>query len=285
MHPRNRNILITVAVIIVVAVAAFLTFGNNKKGNASSKTVNVGIMAPTAQDKEVNEAWVKEAKDKYGINIKFTQFTDYTQPNKALTNGSVDLNQFQHYAFLAAWNKANKSDIVPIGDTIITPIHLYSNKYKELSELPDGASIALPNDPSNESRGLYLLEGKGLIKLKVSGDTLATPSDVTSNPKNLQFKLLDAAQTARALDSVDASIINQNYAASANIPLSKSIAVEPLNVNAHQWINFIAANKKDEDNATYKEVVKAFQSDAVKSAIKKAYSDGSELAAWDLKLK
>jgi len=284
MNPRNRNILIGLIVVVIVIVGGIFAFSGNKKSNASSKTVTVGIMAPTAQDKEVNDAWVKEAKDKYGITIKFTQFTDYTQPNKALTNGSVELNQFQHYAFLAAWNKANKSDIVPIGDTIITPIHLYSDKYKKLADLPDGASIALPNDPSNESRGLYLLEGEGLIKLSVSGDTLATPSDVTSNPKNLQFKLLDAGQTARALDSVDASIINQNYAASASIPLSKSIAVEPLNKNAHQWINFIASNKKDENNATYKEVVKAFQSDAVKDAIKKAYSDGSELAAWDLKL-
>lgn len=284
MNPRNRNILIAVVVIVIVAVGAFFAFGNKKSTSANSKTVTVGIMTPTKEDQEVNNAWAKEAKDKYGITLKFTEFTDYTQPNKALSTGSVDLDAFQHYAFLDAWNKANKSDITPIGDTIITPIHLYSDKVKSVKDLADGATIAVPNDASNESRALYLLEGEGLIKLKVSGNTLATVSDISSNPKNLKITELDAGQTARALSSVDASVINTNYAQSAGIHFDKSIASEPLNSNSHQWINFIAANKKDENNATYKDVVKAYQSQAVETAIKKAYSDGSELAAWNLKL-
>lgn len=285
MNPRNRNILIAAIVVIVVVVAGVIGVTSHKKSAASSKTVNIGIMTSTKQDDAIWKVVSETAKDKYGITLKFTHFTDYTQPNKALENGSIDLDAFQHYAFLNAWNKANKTDLISIGDTMISPIHIYSSKYKTVSDIPNGGTIAVPNDASNESRALYVLKSAGLIKLNVSGDTLATTKNITENPKHLVIKELDAAQTARALDSVAASVVNFNYATAAKLPEDESIYAEPINKDSAQWINLIAAKKSEKNNKIYKEVVKAYETTATKKAIKEQYPTGGELPAWGLKLK
>ena len=247
MNPRNRNILIVVIVVVIVAIAAFFGF-NHKSGESktANKTVNIGIMTGTKEDDAIWSTVSKTAKDKYGITLKFTHFTDYTQPNTALKNGDIDLNAFQHYAFLNAWNKAN--------------------------------------DASNESRALYVLKNAGLIGLSVSGDTLATVKDINSNPKNLVIKELDAAQTPRALDSITAAVINDDFATTAKLTVEESIYTEPVNKDSEQWINIIVANKKDANNKIYKEVVKAYQTEATKKAIEKAYPDKRKIAAWGLKL-
>ena len=286
MNPRNRNILLVVIVVVIVAIAAFFGF-NHKSGGSktANKTVNIGIMTGTKEDDAIWSTDSKTAKDKYGITLKFTHFTDYTQPNTALKNGDIDLNAFQHYAFLKAWNKANNGDLVAIGDTVISPISFYSKSLKTLSDIKEGGTIAVPNDASNESRALYVLKSAGLIKLDVSGQTLATVKDITSNPKNLVIKELDASQTARALDSVDAAVINNNYAVTAGLKKADAIFTEPVNKDSQQWINIIVANKKDANSSVYKDVVKAYESEATKKAIAKAYPDKSTIPAWGLKLK
>ena len=285
MNPRNRNILLVVIVVVIVAIAAFFGF-NHKSGGSktANKTVNIGIMTGTKEDDSIWSTVSKTAKDKYGITLKFTHFTDYTQPNTALKNGDIDLNAFQHYAFLNAWNKANNGDLKAIGNTTISPIRLYSKKITSLSQIKSGDTIAVPNDASNESRALYVLKNAGLIGLSVSGDTLATVKDINSNPKNLVIKELDAAQTPRALDSVAAAVINYNFAISAKISDKESIYQEPLNEDSAQWINFIAANQSDKNNKVYKEVVKAYEQKNIADIIKKEYPDGRELPAWNLKL-
>lgn len=285
MNPRNRNILIAVVVVVIVAVAAF--FGlTHKSGQtaAADKTVNIGIMTGTKEDDTIWNTVAKTAKDKYNITLKFTHFTDYTQPNTALKNGDVDLNAFQHYAFLNAWNKANKGNLQAIGNTVISPIRIYSKKITSLNEIKDGDTIAVPNDASNESRALYVLKNAGLIGLDVSGDSLATVKDINSNPKNLAIKELDAAQTPRALDSVAAAVINDDFATTAKLTSKQAIFTEPVNKDSKQWINIIVANKKDVDNKLYKDVVKAYQTEATKKAIEKAYPDKSKIAAWGLDL-
>lgn len=286
MNPRNRNILIVVVVVVIVAVAAFLGLSHKApaKNAATNKTVNIGVMTGTKEDDAIWNTVAKTAKDKYGITLKFTHFTDYTQPNTALKNGEIDLNAFQHYAFLKAWNEANKGDLTAIGDTIISPIRLYSKQLTSLSQIKAGDTIAVPNDASNESRALYVLKAAGLIGLDVSGNTLATVKDINSNPKNLIVKELDAAQTPRALDSVAAAVINDNFATTANLTAKQAIFTEPVNKDSQQWINIIVANKKDANNAVYKDVVKAYESDATKQAIEKAYPDKSTIPAWGLKL-
>ena len=285
MNPRNRNILIVVIVVVIVAIAAFFGFNHKSSGSkTANKTVNIGIMTGTKEDDAIWSTVSKTAKDKYGITLKFTHFTDYTQPNTALKNGDIDLNAFQHYAFLNAWNKANDGDLKAIGNTTISPIRLYSKKITSLSQIKSGDTIAVPNDASNESRALYVLKNAGLIGLSVSGDTLATVKDINSNPKNLVIKELDAAQTPRALDSITAAVINDDFATTAKLTVEESIYTEPVNKDSEQWINIIVANKKDANNKIYKEVVKAYQTEATKKAIEKAYPDKRKIAAWGLKL-
>lgn len=286
MNPRNRNIIIGIIVVVIVAIAGFIGFGQKSQANKTvNKTVKIGIMTGIKEDDSIWQTVSKTAKDKYGITLKFTHFTDYTQPNTALKNGDIDLNAFQHYAFLKAWNKANNGNLVAIGDTVISPISVYSKQLKNISDIKEGGTIAVPNDASNESRALYVLKSAGLIKLDVSGQTLATVKDITSNPKNLVIKELDASQTARALDSVDAAVINNNYAVTAGLKKSDAIFTEPVNKDSQQWINIIVANKKDENNTVYKDVVKAYETEATKKTIAKAYPDKSTIPAWGLKLK
>lgn len=161
---KQRNLIIWLILAVVVVVGGIFSFAHSQKQKA--QTVTVGVMTQTNAEQKIWEQIAKTAKDKYGVTVKLKSFTDYTQPNKALANGDVDLNAFQHYAFLDAWNKANKGSLTPIGKTFITPIHLYSQKYTSLKQLPNGATIAVPNDASNESRALFVLKNAGLITLK-----------------------------------------------------------------------------------------------------------------------
>ncbi len=279
---RRKGLLGFIAVIIVIAVAAFLTFGHKK--TEAKKTVTVGVVGQTNQDEKIWNQVKKTAKEKYGVTVKVKSFTDYNQPNKALQEGEIDLNSFQHKAFLNAWNKANKGTLVPIGNTVIAPIRLYSYKYKNINELPKNATIAVPNDASNESRALYVLKNAGLISFKKGTGKLATIADIEKNPKNLTIKELGAEQTARSLNDVDAAVVNNTYAIPAKLGDKQTIYTEPLNKDSEQWINVIVANKKDKNNEAYKAVVKSYQTDAVKKLIHKAYGN-SEVTAWNLKLK
>ena len=279
---RRKGLLGFIAVIIVIAVAAFFTFGHKK--TEAKKTVTVGVVGQTNQDEKIWNQVKKTAKEKYGVTVKIKNFTDYNQPNKALQNGEIDLNSFQHKAFLNAWNKANKGTLVPIGNTVIAPIRLYSYKYKNINELPKNATIAVPNDASNESRALYVLKNAGLISFKKGTGKLATIADIDKNPKDLKIKELGAEQTARSLNDVDAAVVNNTYAIPAKLGDKQTIYTEPLNKDSEQWINVIVANKKDKDNEAYKAVVKSYQTDAVKKLIHKAYGN-SEVRAWNLKLK
>lgn len=282
MNKRKKKTLIWVVVALVVVIAGIFSFGNF--GRQKEQTVTVGVVSPSKQDEAVWNQVKKTAKSKYNVDIKLKTFTDYNQPNKALQSGSIDLNAFQHKAFLDAWNKANKGSLVSIGKTFITPIHLYSNNYKSVKSLPDGATIAVPNDASNESRALYVLQSAGLITLKKKTNSLATINSIAKNPKNLKIKEVAADQAARTLDSVDAAVVNTNYAVAAKLSTKKSIFTEPVNKDSAQWINLIAARKKDRNKEAYKDVVKAYQTEKVKKIINEQYK-GLEKPAWDIKLK
>lgn len=286
MNPRNRKILFgsLLLLVIIVGLITFTLRQGKSKSTSVSKIVKIGLMPGGKQEDAIWKQVQKIAKDQFGITLKFVNFTDGDQPNKALAYHEVDLNAFQHYAYLKSWNKANNGNIVSIGDTIITPIHLYSTKYKNVTEIPDKSTIAIPNDVTNESRALYVLKNAGLIKLDTSRGALATVKDIRDNPKGLIIKEIDASQTPRALDSVAAAVINYNFAISAKISEKESIYQEPLNEDSAQWINFIAANQSDKNNKVYKEVVKAYEQKNIADTIKKEYPDGGELPAWNLKL-
>lgn len=275
---KKRNTIIWIVVALVVVIAGYFSFIRPQE--QAKRTVTIGIMAGSKQDDEIWKTVSKTAKDKYNVTLKFKRFTDYNQPNKALENGDVDLNSFQHKLFLQTWNKAHKTDLVSIGDTYITPIRLYSKQYKSVKEIPDGGTIAVPNDASNESRALFALKNAGLIELK-KGTKLATVSSISKNPHDLKIKELATDQTARSLDNVDAAVVNTNYAQAAGLNYKSAIFVEPVNKDSEQWVNVIAAKDSQKNNKIYKDVVKAYQTEKTKQEIKKLYGT-AEIPAWDL---
>lgn len=255
---------------------------NGQSESNNAPTVTVGLVG--SSDKELWDTVAKTAKDKYGITIKTKTFTDYNQPNKAVAEGSIDLNAFQHNDFLKNWNASNNNELVAIGNTNISPLRLYANSLKSVDEFKTGDTIVVPNDPTNEARALELLENAKLIGLKKT--TMPTVKDITSNPKELKIKAVAADQTATNFKSgnVNGAVINSNYALEAKVNVDSAIYVEPLTKNSTPWINIIAAKKDQKDNKTYANVVKAYQTETTKDYFKKHWGD-AQISAWDLDLK
>lgn len=264
---------IALATAAALSLAAYTTQNAEAASKSSSKTVKVGVMTFSDTEKARWDKIKELVGDK--ANIEFTEFTDYTQPNEAVANKEIDINAFQHYNFLENWNKENKQNLVAIADTYLAPIRLYSDKVKKVKSIPKNGTIAIPNDATNESRALYLLQSAGLIKLNVSGTEIATVANITKNPKNLNIQELDASQTARSLKDVDAAVINNTYIEQANLTTDDAIYVEKSDKNSKQWVNVIAARKnwKKQKNAAIQAIIDAYHTDEVKKVIKDTSSD------------
>ncbi|KRL89502.1 MetQ/NlpA family ABC transporter substrate-binding protein [Lactobacillus kalixensis] len=282
---RRKTTIIWSIIAAIIVVAGWFSFGPGLSSNnqTKNKIVTVGVVGESKQEAAIWRSVAKTAKEKYGIIIKTKNFTDYNQPNKALKSGDVDLNAFQHYAFLKSWNSANGGGVSAIGRTYIAPIRLYSRKYHKLSELPDGATIAIPNDATNESRALLVLKNAGLIKLR-KGEKLVTVADITSNPNNLKIKEVATEQTGRVLSSVDAAVVNNDYAGPAGLTDKQTIYIEPVNKDSQQWINIICSTTNNKNKKIYQDVVRAYQTAQTKKLYQKYYGR-SQIAAWDVKLK
>ena len=262
--------------VVPFAILAFASLALAGCGNSSSSSTKpaetkkeIKIGATAGPHAEVAEAVAKEAQ-KQGLNVKVVEFTDYITPDKALASGDIDLNSYQHKPFLDNFNKQNNSDLVPIGKTILMRMGIYSDKVKDVKDIKDGGIVAIPNDPTNGGRGLVLLEKAGLIKLKDGVGFKATIADIAENPKNLQFKELEAAQLPRSLADVDAAAITMNYVMSAGLDVKKQGIFleskdEPLAVMV------LAARNKDKDDQTYKKIADIFRSEAVKQFIADKY--------------
>lgn len=219
------------------------------------------------------------AKDKYNLNVKIVSFGDYSLPNTALADGSIDINIFQHYPYLAATNKARGYNLVSVGKTFIYPMGIYSKRHKNLTDLPVGATIAIPNDPTNEARALYLLEKAGLIKLSNSNSTyFITENDISKNPKNLKIKSLNAAQLPRVLQDVDAALINTNYAVPAGLSPSKDALYSENKDSA--YANIIAVRENDKNNAQILQFVNAVQSPEVAEKAHQLFGE-TAIAVWE----
>ncbi|WP_409076870.1 MetQ/NlpA family ABC transporter substrate-binding protein [Bombilactobacillus bombi] len=255
----------------------FLAVGCGAQGS-QEKTVKVGINNADEPIWKVVQQKVK----KDHINLKIVEFSDYNQPNTALSQGELDINAFQHRFFLSNWNKAHHTNLVAIGNTVIQPMAVYSNKLTDIKQIKNGAKVAVPNDASNEARALQLLENAGLITLKNTKKKLPSTKDIQTNKLNLKFNVLDAAQTAHSLGDVDVAVINGNVTNAAKLSAKKVIYKEKISKQSKPWINIIVANKKDQHNKTYQKVVKAFQSADVAKAIKKVYGQGA-VTVWNSK--
>ncbi|MDR7186876.1 D-methionine transport system substrate-binding protein [Microbacterium trichothecenolyticum] len=201
----------------------------------------------------------KEAAADEGIEVELVNFSEYTQPNPALSAGELDLNQFQHIIYLATYNVQSDDDLQPIGATAIYPLGLYSSQFESTDDIPEGATVAVPNDESNQARGLLVLQSAGLIELKDGGSVFSTVADVLPESK-VKVEALDAAFTATSLPDVAAAIVNNDFLADANLTPEDAIATDdPTDPSAFPYINIFAAKAEDADNPTYLKLVEIYQ--------------------------
>ena len=251
-----------------LALFAALLAGCGQGDN--DKHLKVGAIAGT--EAQVVEVAKKVAKEKYGLDVEIVSFSDYVTPNVALKDGSIDVNAFQHKPYLDAQIKDRGYKLVPVGNTFVYPIAGYSKKFKHVADLPQGAQVAVPNDPTNLGRSLLLLQKQGLIKLKDNVGLNGTVLDIVDNPKQLKIVELEAAQLPRSLDDVDLAIINTTYASQIDLlPTRDGLFVEDKD---SPYVNLIVAREDNKDAEKVKQFVAAYQSDEVYQAADKLFKGG-----------
>ena len=208
-----------------------------------------------------------------GYDLEIKEFNDYVIPNTSLESKEIDANYFQHQPYLDQFNKEKGTNIVSAGSIHYEPFGIYAGKTKAVADLKDGATVAVPNDVSNEARALLLLQAQGLIKLKDGVGVTATQKDIAENKKNIKFKEIEAAQLVRALPDVDLAVINGNYALQGNLKVSDALAVEANDsLAATTYANIIAVRKGDESREDIKALVEVLKSDDIKNFIKNTFN-------------
>lgn len=271
--------ILGISVFLVGCSAKAETKNSEAKADevSSTLTVKIGLVG------EKNEIWERIRDDlaPEGITIKLIRFSDYTIPNAALDSKEIDLNAFQHKAFLANEIKNKGYKLQAISNTIIAPLGIYSKKIKDVSELKNGDLIALPNDTTNGGRALKLLESAGIIKVKPEAGYTPTLDDIIENPKNLKFKEIEAAQTPKLLEDVAASVINNGHANDHGlVPAKDSIFLEKVDHSGdNPYINVIVARTDEKDKEVFKKIVAAYCSPATEQQIEELYK-GSFIRAW-----
>lgn len=270
--------LFAILATLVFAVFAFAGCGGDQAKSSSSasttvtsssgaKTLKVGATAvPHAEILEQ----AKPLLAKEGIDLQIVEFNDYVQPNLALNDKELDANYFQHEPYLKNFIDEHKEvKLVNAAGVHIEPMGIYSHKVKKLDELQDGASIAIPNDPTNGGRSLLLLEKAGLLKLKEGVGEKATVQDIVENPKHLKFQEVEAAQVPRTLDDVDAAIINSNFA--MQVPLDPTKDAMFIEDSTSPYVNIIAVRAGDESRPEIQALIKVLHSDEIKQFITEKY--------------
>jgi D-methionine transport system substrate-binding protein len=256
-------------IISVIAVVA-LSFAS---AAAEPQVLRVGVSAgPYAEILHFSA----ELAAKQGLNVKVIEFSDWTLPNAALNQGDLELNNFQHQPYLDNQVAQRGYDLVSIAKSIVVPFGLYSKRISSIDQIKDGATTAIPNDPSNAARSLELLEKAGLITLKPGIGIKATLLDIASNPKHLKIKELDAAQLPRALDDLDFSVVSLNYAINAGLDPKQALLLEGTDTN---WNLVFVTRTKDKDNPTIRRFVEIYRSPEVKDFIQTRFG-GTILATW-----
>ncbi|OED45623.1 DL-methionine transporter substrate-binding subunit [Endozoicomonas sp. (ex Bugula neritina AB1)] len=245
------------------------------QSNDPNGPLKVGVMAGPEAD--VMKVAVDIAKKDHDVVVELVEFSDYVSPNVALADGSIDANAFQHRPYLDSMINDRGFKLAAVGNTFVYPIAAYSKKIKDISELKNGAKIAIPNDPSNEGRTLILLDQRGFITLKDATNLEATPKDIVANLRDFEFIELDAAQLPRSLDDVDMAFINNTYAVPAGyLPTRDALLVED---KESPYVNIIAAREDNKDDPRIVALVKSYQTDAVEAKGQEMFK-GSSIAGW-----
>jgi len=263
---KIKHLLLTAVAAITLAACGNQSSQQSSEASkateAPAQTVKVAVVGSAA-----HEIWdyVAEKAKKENINIEVVEMNDYVLPNTALEEGSVQMNAFQHRAYLAQWNKDKGTDLKEIGTTFIVPLYYFSTKYKSLKDLPENAKVLVPKEVAIQGRALVALETEGLITLKEGVGTKASLADITSNPRNLEIIEAESAQAPRLLQDVDAASINGSMAQDAGLKIEDNIFSDAnhLDTIPKDRYNIIVVKAADADNTTYKKIVELYQSDDV----------------------
>lgn len=268
-----------IASVAALALTGFITGCGDEKKTAApalkdSRAVTLKVGVSPVPHAEILGA-VKDKLAKEGINVEIIEFTDYVQPNLALNDKNLDANYFQHKPYLDEFVQSRNLKLVSAGAIHLEPMSVFSKKIKDLKDLPDGARVAIPNDPTNGGRALLVLQSAGLIKLRDGALITATPQDITENKKNLQFSELEAPQLPRSLEDADISVININFALEAKLNPKDAIFTESSD---SPYANIVAVREGDENRPEIKKLIEALTSQESKDFIEKKYNGAIKAA-------
>lgn len=270
------------SLILALALSASLTAcgssdttetADDADSSDTTETVTLKVAASPTPHAEILEQ-VKPILAEQGIDLVITEYGDYIVPNTAVDEGDEDANYFQHTPYLEQFNEENGTDLVSAGKIHYEPMGIYAGKTASLEELPDGATIAVPNDATNEARALQLLAAQGLIEIDPEAGLNATPNDITSNPKNLEFTELDAAMIPNTIEEFDLNVINSNYALQAGLnPAEDALASEDAASDAAQtYANIVAVKAGHENDPAIVALVDALHSEEIQEFINTTYA-------------
>lgn len=270
-----------VASVLALALAASLAACGSSTASsaasseaASAETTVLKVGASPSPHAEILEQ-VKPILAEQGIDLQIHEYSDYVVPNTAVEDGDEDANYFQHVPYLDDFNTTRGTHLVSVTGVHIEPMGIYAGKSDSLDNLPDGASVAVPNDATNEGRALLLLEAQGLIKLADDSNLSSTPKDIVENPKNLTFTEVEAATIPSIASEVDLAVINSNYALGAGLnPVEDALALESSD---SPYVNVLVCKEGNENNAAIQALAEALHSDAVKNYIAENF-DGAVIA-------
>lgn len=284
----KRLFLGIILLVLMLALAACGTAAPNGSQDQSNQSnagqaqdtnepVTLKVGATAVPHAEILEEVVKPALEKEGIQLEVVVYEDYVQPNLNLQDKEIDANYFQHIPYLEKMSSEKNLNLVPLVGVHIEPMGIYSKKIKSLDELKEGATVTIPDDPTNGGRALFLLQKAGLIKLKENAGIEATVNDIAENPKKLNIKTLEAAMLPRTLEDADIAVINTNYALQADlVPTEDALAIEESD---SPYVNVLVVRKEDKDNENLRKLAKALTSDEVKAYIEEKYK-GSVVPAF-----
>ena len=280
----RRTAVLAGATALVLSLGACSSGGDDAEAAVGGDTagaatdggpITVGVVGASEDHWRIFEAKAEED----GFDVDIVDFTEYTLPNPALSQGELDLNQFQHILYLAQYNVEAGEDLVPVGATAVYPLGLYSQRYESVEDIPDGSEVAVPNDPTNLARALLVLQDAGLVTLRDGGSAFSTEADVLDDESRVTVTPVDAQQTALALDSVAASIINNDFLADAGIDPSTVLYADDADSDAAKpYINIWAARAEDADDERLLALIGIYEDEEVQAALQEASGGTAVLA-------
>lgn len=278
LRPRRAATLVAGTALALTLAACGGGEATSAAGGTEDDPVRIGVVGAANPEWTIFEDLAAEE----GIAVEIVDFSDYTQPNPALTDGDLDLNQFQHILYLAQYNEADGQDLTPIGATAVYPLAVYSQEYDDVADIPDGAEIAIPNDVTNQARALFVLEEAGLLTLADDAGTVPTPSDIDEAASTVTVTPVEANQTVVALDSVAASVVNNDFVADAGLTPEDAIFADSAeSEGARPYINIWVARAEDADNETYARLVELYHEQEVLDAVQETAGGTASFADQD----